>query len=109
MGRNITSEYHSWMAVDTATNDVATATRAAVSGLQHYITGIYGSFSASASAKQMTLKEGSTELGRWYIYDNAGITFESPIKLDPSTAANLTLAAGGSTIVGAAVITGYTL
>lgn len=109
MGRNITSELHSWMEDATATNSTATATKAAPSeGLSHFITGVYGSFSATASGITLTLKDGSTQIGRWYVYDNAGIVFDSPIKISPATAANLELAAGGSGVVGVAVMTGYT-
>ena len=74
--RNITSELHSWVDVDTATNDVATATKAAPSGaLCHFITGVSGSFSATASGIALTLKDGSTEIARWYVYDHFAIAF----------------------------------
>ncbi len=107
MGRNITAEFHSWVDLDTATNDVATATMAAVTGLSHYITGVSGSFSATADGA-LTLKDGATEIARWYVYDAFDVTFPSPVRLSPGTAANLTLAAGGATIDGAAVLRGYT-
>jgi hypothetical protein len=76
--------------------------------LSHFITGVFASFNSTASGIQLTLKDGSTEVGRWYVYDNAGILFASPVKLSPGTAANLELAAGGAGIIGAAVLTGYT-
>jgi hypothetical protein len=50
---------------DTATNAVATATRVAPDGgLSHFITGVFASFNSTASGIQLTLKDGSTEVGR---------------------------------------------
>lgn len=100
----------SWIETDNASNATATATRAApAGGIRHHITGISGSFSAAAAGKQLTLKQGSTELGRWYVTNDLSITFPSPIQIEPAKVANLELAAGGSAIVGAVNLIGYTL
>ena len=99
----------SWVETDNATNDTATATKAAPSGgIAHYITSISASFDATASGVQLTLKEGTTEVARWYVYDSLVLSFTSPIRLSPATAANLELAAGGASIVGAVTMSGDT-
>lgn len=106
----VNREYHSWVDTDTATNATATATKAApAEGLSHFITSVSGSFDATASGITLILKDGSTEVARWNVYDSFALALSSPIKLSPGTAANLELAAGGAGIVGAATLTGYTL
>ena len=106
----VTREKPSWIDTDNATNGVATATRVApAGGLSHFITGISGLFDAAVAGIQLTLKHGSTEIGRWYVHNELSITFPSPVQLPPATVANLELAAGGAGNIGAATLIGYTL
>lgn len=104
-------ELSSWVATANADNSAATATKAAPSGgLSHFITGISAGFSAAAAGKQLSLKHGSTEIARFYVHNDLTLTFPSPIKLPPATAANLELAASGTGgVIGAATLMGYTL
>lgn len=104
-------EISSWVSQATQDNAAATATKAAPEGgISHYITSVSGGFSATKSGITLILKEGTTELARWYVYDEKTITFASPIKLSPGTVANLELAASGTlSTIGTAVMTGYTV
>jgi hypothetical protein len=105
----ISREFHSWIETANETNDTATATRAApAGGLSHFVTSISGSFSATAAGVLLVLKQGTTEIGRWYVYDSLAVVFSSPVKIDAATAVNAELGAGGSTVVGAVTLTGYT-
>lgn len=102
----------SWTVTANADNAAATATKAADSNTaaRHYITSISGSFSAAVAGKLMTLKQGATEKGRWYVHNALVLAFDSPIELDANTAAELELAASGSAgQIGAVTMTGYTL
>lgn len=104
----VTREKPSWIETDNAAAGTATATRAApAGGLSHFITSISAGFSSTENGALLVLKAGSTELGRWYVYDSLVISFPSPIQVTPGDAANLELAAGTGT--GAATMTGYTL
>lgn len=107
----IATPLSSWVESTTADNAVATATRAAPSGgISHYITSVSGSFSATVSGATLTLKQGTTEVARWNVYDSFSLSFSSPIKLDPGDAANLELAASGTLgNIGAVNMTGYTI
>ena len=100
-----------WIDVATVDNGAATATRATGgAGISHYITSVSGGFSATVSGATLILKNGTVEMGRWYVYDSKEIVFDSPIKLPPGTVANLVLAASGTGGVnGSAVLTGYTI
>lgn len=106
----IAREYHSWIETATADNAAATATKAAPSGgISHYITSVSASFEASVSGAVLQLKEGSTVLAKWHVYDAFAIVFPSPIKLPPGTAANLELAASGTAGTDGSVnMSGYT-
>lgn len=100
----------SWIVAANATNAAATATRAApTGGISHYVTGIAASFSASATGVMLVLNQGATEIGRWYVHDVFALVFPSPIKVDPARAVSLVLSAGGSGVVGAVTMNGYTL
>lgn len=110
MGRNIVEGKSSWVETANADNSGATATRAAPSdGLSHYVTSVSGSFDTS-SGVTMILKEGSTEIARWYVQDWLVFPFSYPIKIAPGSAVSLELAASGTGgVVGAVNMTGYTL
>jgi|TARA_B100000925_G_scaffold287582_1_gene267108 hypothetical protein len=107
----ISREISSFVATDADNNATSTATRAAPSeGLSHFITSVSGGYSGAAAGKTLILKEGSTEVGRWYVHDSFNLSFSSPIKLSPGTVANLELEASGSGgVTGAVTMTGYTV
>ncbi|MDB4352382.1 hypothetical protein OAA60_03015 [Porticoccaceae bacterium] len=100
-----------WIDVATADNAAATATKAAAGGgISHYVTSISGGYSSTKSGLTLILKNGTVEMGRWYVYDSKEIVFDSPIKLPPNTVANLVLAASGTGgHIGSAVMTGYSI
>ena len=101
----------SWCVTTNADNATATATRAApAGGIRHYITSISGSFTvAQTTAKTLILKDGTTEIARWYVFNSQPVIFASPIRLSAATAANLELAASGTGgQVGAATMSGFT-
>lgn len=100
----------SWVVTANADNAAATATKAAPSGgISHFVTSISAGFSATVSGALLTLKAGSTEIGRWYVYDSLTLDFPSPIWVTPGDAVSLELAAsGGAGTVGAATLTGFT-
>lgn len=101
--------HSSWIEEDTQDNSTATATRAAPpTGLMHHITSIAGGYSATASGKTLLLKEGSTIIGRWRVYDSFALSFPSPIQVNG--AANLELEASGTGGTdGDVTLTGFTL
>lgn len=102
-------EKGSWVATDNDDNATSTATKAVPpAGQTHFITSIAGGYSATVSGNTLILKEGSTEKGRWYVYDSFALVFPSPIEING--VANLELAASGTGgTTGAATLTGYTL
>lgn len=108
--RNICREVSSWIEKDTDDNSESTATRAApAGGMSHYITGVAGGYGAAAAGKTLILKEGTTEIARWYVHNSLAIEFVSPVKLSAGAAANLVLAASGTGgVSGTAVLKGYT-
>jgi hypothetical protein len=98
-----------WSEVASADNLAATASRAAVAGQSHYITGIAGSFSAAVAGKLLELKDGATVVWRGYVHNQLGLTFAKPIRISAGAAASLTLAASGTAgVLGAVSLTGYT-
>lgn len=105
----VVREKGSWIATDNDDNALSTATKAAPpAGLSHHITSISGGYSATVSGNTLILKDGSTEVGRWYVYDSFALVFPSPVQING--VANLELAASGTGgTVGAATMTGYTL
>lgn len=110
MGFNGTvRETGSWIATASADNATATATRVAPpAGQTNHITSIAGGYSGTVSGTTLVLKQGSTEIGRWYVFDSFALVFTSPIRVHG--AANLELAASGTGgRLGAATISGYTL
>lgn len=108
---NVNIRSSDWTHDDTQANATATATRAAPEkGLSHYVTHVAGSYDATRSGKTLILKEGSTELLRWHVYDALTIEFASPIKIAAGTAANLELeASGAGATSGTASMAGYTV
>lgn len=106
----ISREYHSWVETANADNATATATKSAPSGgIAHYVTGVAGGYSAATAGTTLLLKEGATEIARWYVHNSISEDFSSPIKLSPGTAVNLELgASGGAGTIGGVTLKGYT-
>lgn len=102
-----------WTVVDSKTNATATATKAAASGKQHFITGI--SFSASAApvaAVTVQVKDGDTVLDQFQIPAAAQAplvhNYMPPLQITSGNAATITVAALGSAVVGTVVLKGKT-
>lgn len=99
-----------WSITATADNLAATVTRAAEAGKSHYITGLAGSFSAAVAGRLLTLADGGTTIGNFYVHNQLALSFEKPIKLTANSAAALSLAASGTVgQIGAVTLMGYTL
>lgn len=109
--RNVTVKPEGWIVTANATNATATASRAADANTtsRHYVASVSGSFSAAASGILMVLKQGSTEIGRWYVHNALHVVFESPVAIAPNTACSVELSAGGAAVVGAVDLCGYTI
>lgn len=100
----------SWVAQDTDDNATSTATKAAPENGAHYITSVSGGYSGTKAGKTLILKQGTTELARWYVYDSFSLSFSSPIKLAPGAVANLELEASGTGgTFGSVTMTGYSV
>lgn len=98
-----------WSETTTADNAAATVTRAAEVDKSHYITAIAGSFSAAA-IQAMTLKDGATVMSTFYVHNAERVVFAKPVKITAGAAAELSLAASGTSgTLGAAVMFGYTV
>lgn len=107
-GQNVIREYASWVETDNAVAGIATATRvAAAGGLRHFVTSVSASFSEANAGVLLTLEQGGTEIGRWYVHNQLVLALNSPIVIEPGNDAILELAAGSGT--GAVTLTGYTL
>lgn len=95
-----------WCVSVTADNLAATVTRAAESDKAHYVTAITASFSA-ASTKLLTIKDGATVIGSFYVVNNEVINFATPVKV--SGVLEVSLAASGTTaVIGAVTVAGIT-
>jgi hypothetical protein len=105
----VVREKGSWIVTDNEDNDTSTATKAApASGQTHWVTSVAGGYDATVSGNTLILKDGTTEVGRWYVYDSFALVFPSPVQING--AANLELeASGAGGTTGAATMTGYTL
>lgn len=102
-----------WTVVDSKTNDTATATKAAVAGKQHFITGVSFSMSAApAAAVTVQVKDGTTVIDQFQIPAAAQapliMNYHPPLQLTPGNAATLTVGALGSGVVGTVVVKGKT-
>ena len=99
----------SWTVTATADNAAATSTKTGVAGRSFYVTGVAGSFAGAAAGKLMTLKDGSTVIGNWYVTNQFSEAFENPIKITKGADAVLSLAASGTGgMNGATTLVGYT-
>lgn len=96
-----------WAKHAAATDGLATATRAASSGKNHYVTAIVASFSA-ASAAALTVKDGASSLFVVDVHDSEVIPLERPLEITKGNAVSAELAAGGAGIDGNVTLIGYT-
>lgn len=93
----------------TADNAAATVTVADQTNASHFVTGISASFStAQTAAKLMTLKDGSTVVGNYHVFDNRDIVFPSPREITGALEVSLP-ASGTAGQVGAVTVHYYTL
>lgn len=96
-----------WIEDATATNAVATATRAAEAGKTHYITAIIASYSAAAVG-DLTFKDGAAAEFTFTVHNAEVITFAKPVPVTAGNAVSADLAAGGASVDGNVVLIGYT-
>lgn len=103
-----------WAATDRQTNATATATKAAVVGHRHYVTGITVSASAApaAAVEVQLLSGGATSMDDFEVPANAfaviRFNYDSPLRGGIGEAITLVLPALGAAVVGNVVINGYT-
>lgn len=97
-----------WSLTATATAAAATVARAAEAGKSHYVTSISGSFGAAQIAL-LTLSDGATVIQNHHVHNQRTIEFAKPVKITPGNAVSASLGAGGAGVVGAVVMTGYTI
>jgi hypothetical protein len=106
-----------WSVTQTSTaNTVLTLTKTAVNGHKHVITGFEVVLSGSSAGQDISieLKDGSTAKYKTMIGKDATVgtrvhvRFTYGIEMSEGTAANLSVAAGGSSAVTTGNMTGYT-
>lgn len=96
-----------WSATATADNAAATAQKAAVSGMTHFVTSIHLSFSGAAT-KLATLKSDVNALGNFHVVNQRDIVFEHPVPMNEGELAEVSLAASGAGgNIGAVTFFGY--
>lgn len=102
-----------WSVIDSKTNATATATKAADSAKQHFVTGI--SFSASAAigaAVTVQVKDGATVLDQFQIpatmVTPLVVHYHPPLTITVGNAASVTVGALGAGVVGTVVLKGKT-
>ena len=99
-----------WLETGTATNDVATATKAEADGKRHRVTYVDASFSDSSASALLTLTYGGITQYR-YIHGSDYFPVEMIGSVyDGSNAGDIvaSLAAGGAGVVGRVNILGFT-
>jgi hypothetical protein len=102
-----------WTVVDSKTNAVATATKAADSIKQHFLTGISFSMSAApAAAVTVQVLDGVTVIDQFQIPAAAQapliMNYVPPIQITPKNAVSVTVGALGAGVVGTVVLKGKT-
>lgn len=99
-----------WVEKGTATNALATATKAAAAGKTHYLTGVYAIFGAAVGSGLLQVKDGATVIAEFFAKDTvpAVLPFPRPIRITTGNAVSAELAAGGVSAVGKVNITGFT-
>lgn len=102
-----------WTVVDSKTNATATATQAAAAGKQHFITGISFSMSAQpVGPVTLQVKDGATVIDQFQIPAAAQAplihNYHPPLQITAGAAAEITVGALGSAVVGTVVLKGKT-
>lgn len=100
-----------WTATDSDDNAESNATKAAVTGQRHVITGVAAGYAtAPATAKLLQLKRGTTVIWSTYLTTAKEVNFPSPIRGNLSEAVTATLAASGTGgVVSQVTLMGYTI
>ena len=107
--------YTQWVEVATQnTNATATATKAAISGKTHFITGYSVSCSAApGAAVSVTITDGATTVERVELpaaaFAPIAVNFSSPIKCTENSAAAITCPAVGGVTRSTVTLRGFTL
>jgi len=94
-----------WAEVDSKSNAVATATKAAITNKQHIVYSVDASFSATATIL-LQIKDGTTVVWEGYVYDSREVTFPSGLAITKGAACSAVLAAGGVGITGKVTLHG---
>lgn len=91
-------------------NATATAMHPAPASNQcHYVTSISASFSAAVAGKLLTLKDGNTVIGNYYVHNQRDIPLPKPLRMTNGNAVSLVLAASGvGGQLGAVTLKGFT-
>lgn len=102
-----------WTTIDSQTNATATATKAAVTGRCHYITGLTISANAApAAAIEATLYDGTTAIDLFEIPASAFapivVNYKPPIKVTSGAATSIALGAGGAGVKTSVTLRGFT-
>lgn len=103
-----------WRVTGTSSaNSAQTITKAAASGAsRHFVTHLSVSFGAAAETATgvlVELKLNSSTVMSWYVTNDLVIDFASPIEGLAGDNVQVTVAAGGTSVVSIANIAGYTL
>lgn len=112
-GEDLLFKPATWSVIATAVNGIATATKLAITGQQHFITAVSISCSGiPVTSVQVLIKEGSNVLDQWELppAQFAPITpnFIRPYVGSPSSDVSITVGAMGAGIRGTVCIRGFT-
>lgn len=99
-----------WAEIASATNATATATRVAVVGQSHHITGVVASFDIAPSVgARLDLREGGVNKLSLFVADPAELELTRPFKMTANTTATLVLSAGGIGATGLITMQGFSV
>lgn len=97
---------NSWIEYATDTNDVATATKAAASGVQHVIRSVSGGYSDLTATGTVTVKDGTTTIGVFAINGSGHFTLPEGVSITRGNLVSAAISAGGASVDGYVVLTG---
>ena len=98
-----------WVALGSADNALATATKAAEAAKSHYITAIVASYS-TAKTGLLQIKDGAAVIAEHHIVNSDMITLPTPIKITAGNAVSAELVASGTAgQTGKVNLIGYTV
>ena len=106
---------NSWTEAASATHDDAVATREGVSNVHHHVTGIHAGFTSSgglqtqATTLTLTLGADTGDTLEFVVVDAFTMSFDPPLRCPEGEDVVATLADGGSNVVGAVVLVGFSL